>query len=111
MKNNLLLLAAIGAGLIYYEKNKKNSPIATNTGITDSAKRASIIAWWETHETLQQSVSNPLFEDVINNISPSEIDIIYNYVFSYLAKGLTPVPGSMFEQQIDEIKKYYNIFQ
>ena len=108
--NSILIFGAIAIGLYYYmQKNKTVNPGTTTTGPTTNAKRASIIAWWETNEPAGESVTNPGFEDVINNISPAEINTIYSYIFDYFSKGKT-VPDTL-SAQVDQIKSYYGIFQ
>ena len=111
MKNEKnILLIALAIGIYYYMQQSKASAALPSTSISTDAKRQAIIVYWETFEPPSQQVNNPGFEDIINNITPTEVDTIYTYVFSYLAKGLQPTPGSAFAIQVNQIKTYYNIF-
>ena len=110
MKNDkTLLFAALAIGIYYYIQQSKATAALPSNSITTDAKRQAIIVYWETYEPPSQQATTP-FTDIINNIAPSEVDTVYTYVFSYLAKGLQPTPGSAFALQINQIKTYYNIF-
>jgi hypothetical protein len=110
-QNNILFISVALAGVYYLTQIKKSQGTTVTNNVTDANKRKAIIIWWETYEPAGYQVNNPGFEDVVNNISPSEIDIIYQYIFSYVAKGNYPAEGSILANQIAVIKKEYNIFQ
>lgn len=103
----IILFALIGLVAFQYMKNK-----TTQSGLTlsTSQKRNAINIWWETFTPATvQANDNGRFEDIINNITGTEIDSIYDYIFNYVQKGLQPTTGTPLAQEIQIIKTQYSI--
>ena len=105
MKPGILIAIAIG---LYLVMKQGSNPAA----MTTAQKRAAINSWWETSTPPNQQIAdNGTFEDIINNVTPAEIDTIYNYVFSYVVNNTRPVAGSALATSMAIISNQYNIFQ
>ena len=109
MNPGLIILLAIG--LYYFTQQNKTGSTITVSNLSTDQKRAAIINYWQTTTPPNNQISdNGRFIDILQNISGSEIDTIYSYVFDYVAKGIRPATESILYNQIQVIINEYNIF-
>lgn len=107
MKPGIILLIA-GAALFFLMK--ENGGVSSGTAVTDQ-KRAALNSWFETSAPPNQQIQDAgRFQDVISNISPDEIDVIYSWVFDYYKKGIPyPTSGPLYTA-MQAIISNYQIF-
>ena len=116
MKKNLwILLLAAGAGVFLLMQQHQAATVSPTGApvsvLTTDQKRKAINQYWETTTPpANQDADGGRFEDIINSISPAEIDTIYQYVTQYLMLRQQPAAGSPMYAAIQAINNEYQLF-
>lgn len=109
-----VLLLGVGAALYFSLNGDSSNSVTTSTNVTTStltsdAKRKDLIKWINTGGDSEASKSD--FADIINNqLTDSELDAVYSYIFDYVKKGKNVKSGTAFYSQLVTISNKYNIF-
>jgi len=106
---------AIGAGAVYLFAKSKSSttqtqyPTTTTASLTSAQKLDQLINWanrntTDSVESIQRAI------DIFRDLTATELNAVYDYVFNYLLKGKTVAEGSTLYYQMVAISEKYEIF-